>query len=157
MSRSVDLEFRLNGVVRRVAVPADMSALVMLRDVLGLTGTKYGCGEGECGACTVLVDGASVNSCLVFAVDCDGREVTTIEGLAGDARAERLQRAFTAYGAVQCGFCTPGMVIQATRILAQHPHPDRATIQRGLEGNLCRCTGYKKIIDAVAAAAAELG
>jgi carbon-monoxide dehydrogenase small subunit len=155
MSLAVEIEFRLNGVVRRATVPADMSALVMLRDVLGLTGTKYGCGEGECGACTVLVDGASINSCLLFAVDCDGREVTTIEGLAGDARAERLQRAFTAYGAVQCGFCTPGMVIQATRILAQHPHPDRATIQRGLEGNLCRCTGYKKIIDAVVAAAAE--
>ena len=153
MSLAVEIEFRLNGVVRRATVPADMSALVMLRDVLGLTGTKYGCGEGECGACTVLVDGASINSCLMFAVDCDGREVTTIEGLAADARVERVQRAFTAHGAVQCGFCTPGMVIQASRILAQHPHPDRATIQRGLEGNLCRCTGYKKIIDAVAAAA----
>jgi carbon-monoxide dehydrogenase small subunit len=153
MSLAVEIEFRLNGVVRRATVPADMSALVMLRDVLGLTGTKYGCGEGECGACTVLVDGACINSCLMFAVDCDGREVTTIEGLAADARVERVQRAFTAHGAVQCGFCTPGMVIQASRILAQHPHPDRATIQRGLEGNLCRCTGYKKIIDAVAAAA----
>jgi carbon-monoxide dehydrogenase small subunit len=121
--------------------------------VLGLTGTKYGCGEGECGACTVLVDGASINSCLMFAVDCDGREVTTIEGLAGDARAERLQRAFAEHGAVQCGFCTPGMVIQAPHP-RQHPHPDRATIQRG-EGNLCRCTGYKKIIDAVEAAAEQ--
>ena len=155
MSLAVEIEFRLNGIVRRATVPADMSALVMLRDVLGLTGTKYGCGEGECGACTVLVDGASINSCLLFAVDCDGREVTTIEGLAGDARAERLQSAFAEHGAVQCGFCTPGMVIQATRILAQHPHPDRATIQRGLEGNLCRCTGYKKIIDAVEAAAEQ--
>jgi len=155
MSRSVDIEFRLNGVVRRATVPPDMSALAMLRDVLGLSGTKYGCGEGECGACTILVDGASINSCLMFAVDCDGREMTTIEGLAGDARAERLQRAFAEHGAVQCGFCTPGMVIQATRILAQHPHPDRATIQRGLEGNLCRCTGYKKIIDAVEAAAEQ--
>jgi carbon-monoxide dehydrogenase small subunit len=154
MSRSVEIEFRLNGVVRRVAVAADLSALAMLRDVLGLTGTKYGCGEGECGACTILVDGASMNSCLLFAVDCDGREVTTIEGLAGDARAQRLQRTFAEHGAVQCGFCTPGMVLQATRILAQHPHPDRATIQRGLEGNLCRCTGYKKIIDAVEAAGA---
>jgi carbon-monoxide dehydrogenase small subunit len=154
MSRSVDIEFRLNGVVRRATVPPDMSALAMLRDVLGLSGTKYGCGEGECGACTILVDGASLNSCLLFAVDCDGREVTTIEGLANDARAERLQRAFAEHGAVQCGFCTPGMVIQASRILAAHPHPDRATIQRGLEGNLCRCTGYKKIIDAVEAAGA---
>jgi carbon-monoxide dehydrogenase small subunit len=155
MSRSVEIEFRLNGVVRRVAVPAGMSALAMLRDVLGLTGTKYGCGEGECGACTILVDGASLNSCLLFAVDCDGREVTTIEGLANDARAQRLQRAFAEHGAVQCGFCTPGMVLQASRILAHDPHPDRAAIQRGLEGNLCRCTGYKKIIDAVEAAAAQ--
>jgi carbon-monoxide dehydrogenase small subunit len=155
MSLAVEIEFRLNGVVRRATVPADMSALVMLRDVLGLTGTKYGCGEGECGACTVLVDGASINSCLMFAVDCDAREVTTIEGLANDARAQRLQRAFAEHGAVQCGFCTPGMVIQASRILAAHPHPDRATIQRGLEGNLCRCTGYKKIIDAVEAAAEQ--
>jgi carbon-monoxide dehydrogenase small subunit len=155
MSRSVEIEFRLNGVVRRVAVPAGMSALAMLRDVLGLTGTKYGCGEGECGACTILVDGASLNSCLLFAVDCDGREVTTIEGLANDALAQRLQRAFAEHGAVQCGFCTPGMVLQASRILAHDPHPDRATIQRGLEGNLCRCTGYKKIIDAVEAAAAQ--
>ena len=111
MSLAVEIEFRLNGVVRRATVPADMSALVMLRDVLGLTGTKYGCGEGECGACTVLVDGASINSCLMFAVDCDGREVTTIEGLAADARVERVQRAFTAHGAVQCGFCTPGAAI----------------------------------------------
>ena len=155
MSHSVDIEFRLNGVVCRTAVPADMRALAMLRDVLGLTGTKYGCGEGECGACTILVDGASVNSCLMFAVDCEGREVTTIEGLAADARAERQRRAFAEHGAVQCGFCTPGMVVQASRILAEHPHPDRPTIQRGLEGNLCRCTGYKKIIDAVQAAAEQ--
>jgi carbon-monoxide dehydrogenase small subunit len=155
MSRSVEIEFRLNGVPRRVAVVPESSALEMLRDVLGLTGTKYGCGEGECGACTVLVDGASLNACLVFAVDCDGREVTTIEGLATDPLAQRLQRAFFEHGAVQCGFCTPGMLIQATRVLAQHPHPDRATIQRGLEGNLCRCTGYKKIIDAVEAAAKQ--
>jgi carbon-monoxide dehydrogenase small subunit len=152
MSRSVEIEFRLNGVVRRAAVPADMSALAMLRDVLGLTGTKYGCGEGECGACTILVDGASVNACLTFAADCDGREVTTIEGLGADERARRLQRAFAEHGAVQCGFCTPGMVVQATRILARNPHPSRAEIQRGLEGNLCRCTGYRKIIDAVESA-----
>jgi carbon-monoxide dehydrogenase small subunit len=155
MSHSVDIEFRLNGVVRRASVPAQMSTLELLRDVLGLTGTKYGCGEGECGACTILVDGASMNACLMFAADCDAREVTTIEGLAGDPRAERLLRSFADHGAVQCGFCTPGMMIQGTRILARHPHPDRATIQRGLEGNLCRCTGYTKIIDAIAAAADE--
>jgi len=153
MSANCDIAFILNGVKRELTVPAGMSALEMLRERLGLTGTKYGCGEGECGACTILVDGATLNACLMFAADCDGRDVTTIEGLAADPRAERLRQSFAAHGAVQCGFCTPGMMIQATRILAQHPHPDRATIQRGLEGNLCRCTGYAKIIDAVAAAA----
>jgi carbon-monoxide dehydrogenase small subunit len=130
-------------------VATDISALTMLRETLGLSGTKYGCGEGECGACTVLVDGASVNSCLVFAVDCDGREVTTIEGLAGDARAERLQRAFTAYGAVQCGFCTPGMILAAKALLDSNPHPTEAEIRQGISGNLCRCTGYENIVRAI--------
>lgn len=155
MSRSVEIEFRLNGVVRRAAVRADMSALAMLRDVLGLTGTKYGCGEGECGACTILVDGASLNACLLFAVDCDGREVTTIEGLANDPAARRLQRAFAEHGAVQCGFCTPGMLMSATALLRAHPRPTRAQISKALEGNLCRCTGYNAIVAAVRQAAGE--
>jgi len=149
----VTYRLTVNGVSAEVEAPGMRRLLDVLREDLGLTGTKEGCGEGECGACTILVDGASVNACLMFAADCDGRDVTTIEGLAADPRAERLRQSFAAHGAVQCGFCTPGMMIQATRILAQHPHPDRATIQRGLEGNLCRCTGYAKIIDAVAAAA----
>jgi carbon-monoxide dehydrogenase small subunit len=155
MSPSVEVEFRLNGVVRRAVVRPDLSALELLRDVLGLTGTKYGCGEGECGACTILVDGASVNACLMFAVDCDGRALTTIEGLAAHARAERVRAAFVEHGAVQCGFCTPGMVVQATHLLERNPHPDAAAVRRGLEGNLCRCTGYKKIIEAVEAAGAQ--
>ena len=153
MSAMLEIEFRLNGVVQRTAVAPDLSALEMLRDVLGLTGTKYGCGEGECGACTIDVDGRTVNACLMFAVDCNGREVQTIEGLAVTPLGERLNHAFVAHGAVQCGFCTPGFMMQAQQVLAEHPHASREEIQRGLEGNLCRCTGYRKIIDAVEAVA----
>lgn len=153
MSATLEIEFRLNGVVQRTVVASDMSALEMLRDVLGLTGTKYGCGEGECGACTVNVDGRTVNACLMFAVDCNGREVQTIEGLAVTPLGERLNQAFVTHGAVQCGFCTPGFMMQAQQVLAEHPHASREQIQRGLEGNLCRCTGYRKILDAVEAVA----
>jgi len=149
MSVNVDIEFTLNGVDRRVAVPPGLSALNLLRDVLGLTGTKYGCGEGECGACTIRVDGVTLNSCLMFAVDCDGREVVTIEGLSAEPRAKRLQEKFVEHGAVQCGFCTPGLVMQANHVLETHSHPGSAEIQRGIEGNLCRCTGYKKIVEAI--------
>ena len=152
MSLKHEIEFTLNGVTRRATVPVDMSALNMLREVIGLTGTKYGCGEGECGACTILVDGVSLNSCLMFAVDCQGRNVVTIEGLAADAKADALRAAFVEHGAVQCGYCTPGMVMQASHLLATHPHADDAAIKRGIEGNLCRCTGYKKIVDAIASA-----
>ena len=153
MSLTREIRFTINGSPRQLSVPVDMSALAMIRDVLGLTGTKYGCGEGECGACTILVDGRSVNSCLQFAVDCDGRELTTIEGLGSDPAVERVQAAFVANGAVQCGFCTPGMVVQAKALLDRNPHPTRTEIQRGIEGNLCRCTGYVKIVDAIASAA----
>jgi carbon-monoxide dehydrogenase small subunit len=153
MSLQQEIEFTLNGVPTRVRVPVHMSALDMIRGVVGLTGTKYGCGEGECGACTILLDGVSVNSCLLFAVDCDGRNLTTIEGLADDPIGQKLEKAFVEAGAVQCGFCTPGMVMQSRELLAKNPHPTREEIQRGIEGNLCRCTGYVKIVDAVAAAA----
>jgi len=152
MSLKHDIEFTLNGVKKRATVRVDMSALDMLREVIGLTGTKYGCGEGECGACTILVDGLSLNSCLMFAVDCQGREVTTIEGLAADVKADALRASFVEHGAVQCGYCTPGMVMQASHLLATHPHADAGAIKRGIEGNLCRCTGYKKIVDAIASA-----
>ncbi len=150
MSLKHDIEFTLNGVKRRATVRADMSAQDMLREVIGLTGTKYGCGEGECGACTILVDGISLNSCLMFAVDCQGRTVVTIEGLAADPGADALRAAFVEHGAVQCGYCTPGMVMQASHLLAAHPDADAEAIKRGIEGNLCRCTGYKKIVDAIA-------
>ena len=155
MLPTTEIGLTLNGVARRVRVDAGMSALEMLRDACGLTGTKYGCGEGECGACTILVDGQSVNACLLFAVDCDGRSLTTIEGLAADPKAQALARSFVAHGAVQCGFCTPGMMVQATHLLATEPHPDAATVQRAIEGNLCRCTGYQKIVEAIVEAGAQ--
>ena len=151
---TIEIAFTLNGVQRRERVGVDTSALQMLRDVIGLTGTKLGCGEGECGACTIIVDGNSVNACLQFALDCDGRELTTIEGLAGNAHAKALSDAFVEYGAVQCGFCTPGMMVQATHLLATQAQPDETAVQRALEGNLCRCTGYHKIVEAVVAAGA---
>lgn len=152
MSLKREIGFLLNGVETRATVPVDMSALAMLRDVLGLTGTKYACGEGECGACTIVVDGVSTCSCLQFAVDCEGRTVTTIEGVGREPLGAKLEQAFVDCGAVQCGFCTPGMVMQAKHFLEAHPHPTRDEIKRGIEGNLCRCTGYVKIVDAIEAA-----
>ena len=157
MRASCEIAFTLNGVKRELGVPPEMSALDMLRERLGLTGTKYGCGEGECGACTILLDGQSVNACLLFAVDCDGRELVTIEGVAVSAAGERLRDAFVASGAVQCGFCTPGLMVQASHLIERHPGASEAEIRRGIEGNLCRCTGYRKIIDAIASAAAAQG
>ena len=121
MSLKREIGFLLNGIRTRATVPVEMSVLAMLREVIGLTGTKYACGEGECGACTIIVDGASICSCLMFAVDCEGRELTTIEGLARDPLGERLKQAFVDCGAVQCGFCTPGMVVQAKSWLEAHP------------------------------------
>jgi carbon-monoxide dehydrogenase small subunit len=149
MPFKTEIRFTLNGVKQSAHVGAGMSTLEMLRDVVGLTGTKYGCGEGECGACTIIVDGSSVNSCLLFAVDCDGRELTTIEGLAREPHAQAVQKSFVAHGAVQCGFCTPGMVVQASNLLTTNPHPDAEQAKRAIEGNLCRCTGYQKIVEAI--------
>ncbi len=151
MSAMVDIAFRLNGVEKSLRVPAIMSALDMLREAIGLTGTKYGCGEGECGACTISVDGATVNSCLMFAVDCDGRDVVTIEGLSSDALGQKIQASFVEHGAVQCGFCTPGFIMQSRHVLGKNPGVDQDEIRRGVEGNLCRCTGYKKIVEAISA------
>lgn len=149
MSLRKEISFTINGSPKRASVPVTMSALAMIRDELGLTGTKYGCGEGECGACTILVDGRSVNACLQFAVDCDGRELTTIEGLGNDPAAERLRAAFVANGAVQCGFCTPGMIMSAKALLEKNPAPTEDDVKEAIAGNLCRCTGYVKIIEAV--------
>jgi carbon-monoxide dehydrogenase small subunit len=156
MSLAVEIGFTLNGVQRRATVDPGVSTLALLRDVVGLTGTKYGCGEGECGACTILVDGKSVAACLMFALDCDGRAITTIEGVAGDRRGDALRDAFVRRGAVQCGFCTPGMMMQSLELLGENPRPDAAAAQRAIEGNLCRCTGYQKIVEAIVEAGQRL-
>jgi carbon-monoxide dehydrogenase small subunit len=157
MSMAVEIEFTLNGRPVRIAVPAGMNVLAMLRDRLDLMGSKLSCGEGECGACTIIVDGKSVNSCLMFAVDCHEREVTTIEGLQDENGMDPLQSSFVEAGAIQCGYCTPGMIMQAKYLLSQDRDLSEADIKRGLEGNLCRCTGYRKIIDAIAGAAGAAG
>ncbi len=155
MSVEKEISFTLNDRAVRLSVPLTMSALDMIRERCGLLGTKLGCGEGECGSCTVLLDGKSVNACLTFAIDCEGRELTTIEGLVTAEGLSRLQEQFVTQGGVQCGFCTPGMVVQGTYLLRENPDIDLEQIKRGIEGNLCRCTGYKKIIDAIAATLAE--
>ncbi len=152
MSVEQTISFELNGRPVDATVPVTMSTLTLLRDVLKHTGTKYGCGEGECGACTILADGRSVNACLMFAVDCDGRRLTTIEGIQTDGRLHAVQEAFVRYGAVQCGFCSPGMIMRSVELLNRHPEADGDAIRRSLEGNLCRCTGYTKVLEAVAAA-----
>jgi carbon-monoxide dehydrogenase small subunit len=136
-----------------LGIPAHHTLLDVLRDDVRLTGTKECCAEGECGACTVLVNGEAVCSCLVLAVEMDGQKVTTIEGLASDGVLDPIQEAFVSTGAVQCGFCIPGMIVAARQLLASNPNPSRAEIQEGLAGNLCRCGGYSRIVDAVALAA----
>ena len=140
------LNFRVNDEKRSVDVPPMKRLLDVLREDLELTGTKEGCGEGECGACTVLVDGTAVNACLVPTCQVDGRDVTTIEGLAGTRKLHKLQRAFLECGGAQCGICTPGMILAAATL---PKHPSLEEIRVGLAGNLCRCTGYTKIYDAV--------
>ncbi len=145
----VELAFVVNGDPVRLEVAPHATLLEVLREQLELTGTKYGCGEGECGACSVILDGRVVNSCLVLALECAGSEVLTIEGLAANGRLHPIQQAFVDHGAIQCGFCTPGMIMATHALLQAHPAPTEEQIKRGLEGNLCRCTGYRKIIDAV--------
>ena len=153
MSERVRIRVRVNGVARRLDVPPMKRLLDVLRQECGLTGTKEGCGEGECGACTVLVNGATVNSCLVPVVQVDGARVVTVEGLSRGPRLAALQTAFVANGGTQCGICTPGMLLSAHELLARRRRPSEAEIREALAGNLCRCTGYQKIVDAVLAAA----
>ena len=156
MSLLIPTRFTLNGRVTTVMVPPDMSLLTMLREKLDLTGAKLACGEGECGACTVLVDDDTVNACLMFAVDCDGRKIQTIEGLRKGEDLDPMQQAFVNHGAIQCGYCMPGMIMQANYLVQKNPGVSREDIKRNLEGNICRCTGYTKIIDAVADVAGNL-
>ena len=146
------IEFSVNGTRASVDVPADSTLLTVLRDHLNMTGTKEGCGVGECGACSVLLDGRLVNSCLVLAAQASGRQVITIEGIhAPDGGPNDLQQAFIDYGAVQCGYCIPGMVLAGEALLAANPMPKRSEIRLAIAGNLCRCTGYQQIVDAIQA------
>ena len=143
------LDFILNGEACHTEIPEDATLLKVLRDILHLTGTKEGCGEGDCGACTVLVDGRSVNSCLFPAVQAEGCQVMTIEGVETHPELARIQKAFEDYGAVQCGFCSPGMIMSTVALLQKNPKPTEEEIRRGLSGNICRCTGYQAMVDAI--------
>ena len=143
------LDFILNGEACHTEIPEDATLLKVLRDILHLTGTKEGCGEGDCGACTVLVDGRSVNSCLFPAVQAEGCQVMTIEGVEAHPELARIQKAFVDYGAVQCGFCSPGMIMSTVALLQKNPKPTEEEIRRGLSGNICRCPGYQAMVDAI--------
>ena len=143
----------VNGESEQVDVPSNLTLLGLLREKLALTGTKNGCTAGECGACTVLMDGEPVNSCMVLAVECDGAEIITVEGLAQDGQLHPVQQALIDSGGVQCGFCTPGILVTARALLDRNPHPSEEEICEALVGNLCRCTGYVRIIQGIQQAA----
>ncbi len=151
------IRIRLNGEEVDVSFAPYKTLLEVLREDLGHTGTKHGCELGECGACAVILDGKPVLSCLVLAVECHGREVMTVEGLGSDGQLHPLQEAFADLGGAQCGYCTPGILLTAKALLDQNPHPSRDQIREALSGNLCRCTGYLQIFDAVEAAMVEIG
>jgi carbon-monoxide dehydrogenase small subunit len=153
MPSRIPLSLTVNGEALEVLVKPWQTLLEVLRDELHLTGTKEGCGNGNCGSCTVLLDGRAVNSCLVLAPEAQGREVLTIEGLAKDGELHPLQRAFVDYGAIQCGFCTPGLIMAAKAYLDANPHPTEQEVRRAIAGNLCRCTGYAKVVRAIMAVA----
>lgn len=149
------ISVRVNGEQRSITTDATRSLLEVLREELGLTGAKYGCGEGRCGACTVLVDGQATRACITSLEDVDGAEIQTIEGLAGGAELHPLQRAFVEERAMQCGFCTPGMIMGAVALLHEKPAPTAAEIVAGMDGHICRCGGYPRIVQAIARAAVE--
>lgn len=153
----VEVRMMINGQALTVTVPGGECLLDTIRERLHLTGTKEGCGVGECGACTVILNGRAVNSCLVLTAQCDGAEIMTVEGLAEDGEMHVLQRAFVEHGAVQCGFCTPGMLMSAKALLDADPHPDRHKIRQAIAGNLCRCTGYEQIVQAIELVARQAG
>ena len=148
-----NIQVSVNGSLELLQVPSNMTLLQMLREKLALTGTKNGCSAGECGSCTVLLNGEPVNSCMVLAVECHNAQILTVEGLSHDGQLDAMQQALIDSGAVQCGFCTPGILISARALLDRNPNPSDAEIREALVGNLCRCTGYLRIIDAVKVAA----
>jgi carbon-monoxide dehydrogenase small subunit len=156
VSGTTTLELAVNGEAKSVAFPTHHTLLEVLREELGLTGTKHGCELGECGTCTVLVDGRPVLSCLVLAAECAGKAIETVEGLQQGNRLHPLQETFADLGAAQCGYCTPGILMAAKALLAAEPSPTREQVRAALAGNLCRCTGYVKILEAVEGAAAKL-
>jgi carbon-monoxide dehydrogenase small subunit len=143
------IKITVNGKKHEITVQPNQTLVKVLREALGLTGTKVGCEMGDCGTCTVIMDGKAVNACLVLAVQADGREILTIEGLARDEALHPLQESFIMEGAIQCGFCTPGMIMSAQALLKENPDPDEAQIREGISGVLCRCTGYSKIVQAI--------
>ena len=147
----------VNGKSYEVSIPPWRTLLEVIREDLGLTGTKEGCSLGECGACTIIMDGKTVNSCLVLAAEADGKQITTIEGLASEDKLHPLQQAFIDHGGFQCGFCTPGMIMSAKALLDEKPKPTEEEIKQGIAGNFCRCTGYAKIIESIKAAAEDMG
>jgi len=149
MAKTHQLHINLNGQDVTVEIQVSDTLAHVLRERLGLTGTKIGCEEGECGACTVLVDGKAVDSCIYPAMKAAGRRVLTVEGLAHNDELHPLQRAFLEHGAVQCGYCTPGVLLSGVALLKQNPHPSEAEVRRAISGNLCRCTGYTKIVEAI--------
>lgn len=149
------IQITVNGELEQADVPSNRTLLQLLRDQFALTGTKNGCSAGECGACTVILDGEAVNSCMVLAVECDGAQVTTIEGLSKNGRLDPIQQAMIDQGGVQCGFCTPGIILSARALLNRNPTPTDFEIRDALSGNLCRCTGYRSIINAVKQAAQQ--
>jgi carbon-monoxide dehydrogenase small subunit len=151
-----EIEFTINGRKKRIAVRPKDLLLNVIREELGLKGTKYGCGTGECGACTVLLDGRPILSCLTLAVAVNGKNITTIEGIGTDEHLHPIQQAFIDAGAIQCGYCTPGMILSAKALLDKNPNPSEEEIKEAIKGNLCRCTGYVKIIAAIQLAAKRM-
>ncbi len=149
------IELKVNGEIYEAAIEPNKTLLDVLRDDLELTGTKKGCDMGDCGACTVIIEGKAVNSCLVLAMDARGKDIQTIEGLAEGTKLHPVQDAFVQYGGIQCGFCTPGMVMSAVALLSENPKPTEYQVREGIAGNLCRCTGYVKIVDAILAASGQ--
>lgn len=154
--KTISLTTTVNGEVYTRNVPVNMTLVEFIREELHLNGTKEGCDEGECGACTILFDGRPFNSCLVLAAEAGGHEITTIEGLSHDGRLHPIQEAFVEAGAVQCGYCTPGMILSAKAVLDEFPNPTEEQIRTGIEGNICRCTGYNRIVAAIQLAAKKI-